>query len=85
MRAAFGRVTERLGSDRTAALLDHIREYGDERDRATSTDPSGSWRSAGRARAAGHAARVSDEPAAGEQTWIISHGASSTRLVRSSQ
>lgn len=34
MRAAFGRVTERLGSDRTAALLDHIREYGDERDRA---------------------------------------------------
>ena len=38
MRAAFGRVTERLWSDRTAALLDHIRadirEYGDERDRA---------------------------------------------------
>jgi len=38
MWAAFGRVTERLGSDRTAALLDHIRadirEHGDEQDLA---------------------------------------------------
>ena len=38
MWAAFGRVTARLGSDRSAALLDHIRadirEHGDEQDLA---------------------------------------------------
>lgn len=38
MWEAFGRVTERLGSNRTARLLDHIRadirEHGDDRDLA---------------------------------------------------
>ncbi|MCQ4043883.1 hypothetical protein ACFOSC_26440 [Streptantibioticus rubrisoli] len=38
MWEAYGRVAERLGTDRSALLLDHvradIREYGDERDLA---------------------------------------------------